>query len=301
MIQQQGSNPVNPLIRAPLGLLAGASYPFRALGLLLQTPKLWGYVLIPLLVNLIVCTALYLGLLFPSLHGIDVLVADLSTKFNILIAGLPTWLSYLSVLTSVLGWLLRTLLVGGLLLVIGFLLVQFGVILGAPWYGQLSEQLELLIIGKLPPADTSFLGIFGEIKRALGFELRKLQLLVSIGLPLLLLSFIPAVGSIVVGAGSIALGATLVCLDFLSAPLDRRRLDFRDKLELLRANFPASATFGLVCFGLVSIPLLNLLTIPLCLVAGTLFFCDRIWPSRFAEAETSEPKSPDSLRDLTQQ
>jgi len=296
MTQQEDSNLVNPLIRAPLGLLAGASYPFRAFGLLWQTPKLWGYVLIPLLVNLIVGTTLYLGLLFPSLHGIDALVADLSAKFNVLIAGLPAWLSYLSVLTSALGWLLRSLLVSGLLLIIGFLLVQFGVILGAPWYGQLSEQLELLIIGKLPPADTSFLGTFGEIKRAVGFELRKLQLLVSVGFPLLLLSFIPAVGSIAAGVGSIALGATLVCLDFLSAPLDRRRLDFRDKLELLRANFPASGTFGLVCFGLVSIPLLNLLTIPLCLVAGTLFFCDRIWLSRFADAERSRaPKPTNSL------
>ncbi|MDF0552837.1 EI24 domain-containing protein [Kamptonema sp. UHCC 0994] len=285
MAPQQGSNTANPLIRAPLGILAGASYPFRAFVLLLHTPKLWGYVLVPVLVNLIIGTALYLGLLFPSLEGIDVLVADLSTKFNTMIAGLPAWLSYLSVLTSVLGWLLRTLLVAGLLLIIGFLLVQFGVILGAPWYGQLSEQLELVRIGNLPPADTSLLGIFGEIKRAVGFELRKLQLLFSVGLPLLLLNFVPGIGSIVATIGGIALGATLVCLDFLSAPLDRRRLNFRDKLAVVKASLPASATFGLVCFGLVSIPLLNLLAIPLCLVAGTLFFCDRIWPSRFADVE----------------
>ncbi|WP_449419116.1 EI24 domain-containing protein [Phormidium nigroviride] len=296
MANQQGSNSTNALIRTPIGILAGASYPFRAFGFLLQTPKLWGYVLVPVLVNLIIGTALYLGLLFPSLQGIDALVADLSVKFNALIAGLPTWLSYLSVLTSVLGWLLRVLLVAGLLLVIGFLLVQFGVILGAPWYGQLSEQLELLRIGNLPPADTSLLGIFGEIKRAVGFELRKLQLLISVALPLLLLNFVPGIGSIAATIGGIALGATLVCLDFLSAPLDRRRLNFQDKLAVVRASLPGSATFGLVCFGLVSIPLLNLLAIPLCLVAGTLFFCDRIWPVRFADAErSSESKSTDSL------
>jgi len=39
--------------------------------------------------------------------------------------------------------------------------------------------------------------------------------------------------------------------------------------------------------GLVSIPLLNLLAIPLCMTAGTLFFCDRIWPARFAPEETN--------------
>ena len=97
MAHQQDSNSTQALIRTPIGILAGASYPFRALGFLLQTPKLWGYVLIPVLVNLIIGTALYLGLLFPSLQGIDALVAELSVKFNAMIAGLPAWLSYLSV------------------------------------------------------------------------------------------------------------------------------------------------------------------------------------------------------------
>jgi CysZ protein len=273
------------MIAKPFGLLAGASYPFRALGLLLQTPKLWVYVLIPVLVNLIVGTGLYLGLLFPSLAGIDNLVIDLSARFNALIANFPAWLSYLGFLTTALGWLLRSILVAGLLLIIGFLLVQFGVILGAPWYGKLSEQLELLSIGKLPPADTSLLGILGEIKRAVGFELRKLQFLLTFGLPLLLFNFVPGIGSIVATLGGVCLGATLVCLDFLSAPLDRRRLNFRDKLAVVRASLPASASFGLSCFFLVSVPLFNLLAIPLCLVAGTLFFCDRIWPSKFADSE----------------
>ncbi len=281
------------MITKPFGLLVGASYPFRALGLLLKTPKLWGYVLIPVLVNLVVGIGLYLGLLFPSLAGIDNLVIDLSARFNVLIANLPAWLSYLSFLTIVLGWFLRSFLVAGLLLIIGFLLVQFGVILGAPWYGKLSEQLELLRIGKLPPADPSLLGTLGEIKIAIGFELKKLQFLITFSLPLLLLNFIPGIGSIVATLGGICLGATLVCLDFLSgldflsAPLDRRRLNFRDKLAVVRASLPASASFGLSCFFLVSIPLLNLLVIPLCLVAGTLFFCDRIWPNKFADSENN--------------
>jgi CysZ protein len=41
---------------------------------------------------------------------------------------------------------------------------------------------------------------------------------------------------------------------------------------------PASASFGFVCLALVSVPLINLLAIPVCVAAGTLFFCDRIQP-----------------------
>ena len=129
--------------------------------------------------------------------------------------------------------------------------------------------------------------IWGDIQMAMGFELRKLQILLSIGIPLLLLNFVPGFGSILSSLGGVALGATIVCLDFLNAPLARRKLPFQEKFEIIRASLPASGSFGVVCLGLVSIPLLNLLAIPLCVTAGTLFFCDRIWPARFAPQETN--------------
>lgn len=291
MSKQLYSNPPNAIVSAPIGLIAGFTYPLRAFTLLWQTPKLWGYVLVPVAINLIIGIGLYLSLLFPSLSGIDILVANLSLRFNDLIANLPPWLSFLAVLTVGIGWLLRILLVAGLLLIIGFLLVQFGVILGSPWYGQLSQQLELLRNGQLPAEEQMNLSsIFQDIKRAIGFELRKIQILVSVGIPLLVLNFIPGIGSILGSLGGVALGATLVCLDFLDAPLERRRLPFQEKLEIIRGSLPASGSFGLVCFGLVSIPLLNLLAIPLCVTAGTLFFCDRIWPTRFASQEQNSDR-----------
>ena len=288
MSKQLNSNPAHAAITAPIKLLAGFTYPFRAFTLILQTPKLWSYVLVPVGLNFIIGIGLYLSLLFPSLAGIDVLVADLSVRFNAIIATFPAWLSFLGVLTVAFGWLLRLLLVSGLFLIIGFLLVQFGVVLGSPWYGKLSEQLELLRNGQLPAeAPMNLRSSFQDIQRAIAFELRKLQILLSIGIPLLLLNFIPGVGSILSSLGGVALGATIVCLDFLDAPLERRRRPFQEKLEIIWASLPASGSFGVVCLGLVSIPLLNLLAIPLCVTAGTLFFCDRIWPTRFAPQERS--------------
>ena len=234
MSKQIDSNPARAAITAPLGLLAGFTYPVRAFSLLWQTPKLWSYVLVPVVLNFIIGIGLYLSLLFPSLAGIDVLVVDLSVKFNDLIASLPAWLSFLGVLTIGFGWVLRVLLVSGLLLIIGFLLVQFGVILGSPWYGKLSEQLELLRNGQLPAeAPMNLASIFRDLQMAIGFEIRKLQLLFSIGIPLLLLNFLPGPGSILSSLGGVALGATIVCLDFLNAPLERRKLPFQDKFEII--------------------------------------------------------------------
>ncbi|MFM7441418.1 MAG: EI24 domain-containing protein, partial [Snowella sp.] len=103
-------------------------------------------------------------------------------------------------------------------------------------------------------------------------------LLVFIGLPLFLCNFLPGLGTLVATIGGLSLTAILTCLDFWDQPLERRRLRFRDKLGLIGKSFPSSAGFGYMCLFLISIPLLNLVTIPLCVAAGTLFVCDRLLP-----------------------
>ena len=72
-------------------------------------------------------------------------------------------------------------------------------------------------------------------------------------------------------------------------PLERRRLRFRDKLKIALGGLPATATFSLVSLFLVSIPFVNLLAVPICVAAGTLLFCDRIYPRRFADQEADTP------------
>jgi CysZ protein len=262
-------------VLAGFGLLAGATYPLRSLAVFRRTPRLWGYVAIPMLVNFVVGVALYGGLLFFGWDSVEGLITNLSNWLETLIAQLPAWLGLLKYLIIGIGFLLHFLLVVGLLLIIGFVLVQFGVLLGAPWYGQLSEQLEEIRTGQLHTVE---LGIVRDISRALLFELKKLVLIVGVGFPLLLLNLTPGIGTLAASVGGITLAATIVCLDFLDAPLERRRLPFREKLRIVFGSFPASASFSLVCLGLVSVPLLNLLTIPLCVASGTLFFCDRIYP-----------------------
>ncbi len=257
------------------GLVAGATYPFRALAVFRRTPNLWSYVTIPILVNFVVGIALYMGLLFFGWDSISDLTIYLSNWFNSLIANLPAWLGVLKYLIIGVGFLLQLLLVVVLLLMVGFLLVQFGVLLGAPWYGKLSEQLEEVRTGQLQVVEV---GIVRDISRALLFELKKLVLAVGVGLLLLMLNLVPGIGTLAAAVGGITLAALIVCLDFLDAPLERRRLHFRDKIGLVLGCLPASASFSFVCLGLVSIPLLNLLTIPLCVASGTLFFCDRIYP-----------------------
>ena len=281
MTEQQTPKPISTQKRSPVGFgpIAGATYPFRALMLLIKTPKLLQYVAIPIFVNVVTGILLYVGLLFPGLNAIDALVQSLSGWIEGLIANLPAWLGALTILAVAIGWLLRFVLVAGLLILIGFLVVQIGGILGAPWYGQLSEQIEKQRTGQLPPMSQGVGALIRDIWRAILFEVKKLVFAGAIGIVLFLLNFfIPIAGTVVATIIGVAVAATIVCLDFLDGPLERRRLSFRKKLGIVFGNLPASGSFALVCLFLISVPVINLLVIPICVASGSLFFCDRIWP-----------------------
>lgn len=240
--------------------LEGAAAPFHALGYLQKNPRLWQYVVIPIVVNLVVATVVYLGLFGAGWVGIDRMVAD--TRLG-----------------GVIEVLLRVVLGLLLLFAAGFCVVRFGVVLGSPWYGTLSEQIEQGVMGAAPPAQPlTAAGIARDIWRALGFELKKLGLSLAVGLVLLLLNLIPVAGQAINLVGAVLLGAFITCLDFFDGPLERRRLRFRTKMGVIRQHMPASLGFGLVGFGLVAIPFVNLLLIPLCVAAGTLFLCEQRGP-----------------------
>lgn len=260
------------LILGGFGTLDGATYPLKALITFIKNPSLLKYIAIPILVNIVVAIALYSGLLYFGWQIVDGVEADVSVWFNQIVADLPRWLEFLTYIAIGLIAILRLLLIVILLIATGFLLTQFGVLLGAPWYGQLSEQLEKHRTGKVKIIE---LNIVSDLGRAILYELKKLVLIALVGIVLLIINLFPGAGTVVSSIGSFILTTTIVCLDFLDSCLERRRLSFRQKLGVVFKSLPASGSFGLVCLGLISIPLLNLITIPLCVASGTLFICDR--------------------------
>lgn len=258
------------------GLVLGFTYPLRTLRLFLREKSLLPFVLIPLVINTVLGITLYtLGVRW-GLRLVDAWVLRLTTWLD------PAWLD---TTVQILAPVVQGILILLLFIVLGFVLLQFGSILGSPFYGQMSEKIELMRSGQLEKPESLGAGaIFIDIWRAVLFELKKLLLLACIGLPLLLCNFIPGVGTLIATSGGIVLASLLVCLDMFDAPLERRRLKFRQKLSIVWRGLPASGSFALACFFLVSIPLMNLFAIPVCVASGTLFFCDRILQPRPDEA-----------------
>ncbi|BFM40713.1 EI24 domain-containing protein [Synechocystis sp. LKSZ1] len=257
------------------GFLSGASYPLKALRLLRQQPQFWSYIAIPLLLNIALGLFLYWQFLGLSQEGSEWLGIYLQRGWQTWASQLPDFLQGLGLILRALVALIQWTLYFFGLLATGFILAQVGVLLGSPWYGRLSEQLEILCLGQLTVQE---IGLGRELWRALAFEFKKLVLILGIGGLSLGLNFAPGLGTLLASGLGISLTATLTCLDCFDPPLERRRLCFRHKLGLVARNLPASAGFGLVCLFLISIPLVNLVTLPLCVSAGTLFCCERIIP-----------------------
>jgi CysZ protein len=225
-----------------------------------------------MLLNFVIAIFLYTGLLLFGWQIVEQVQVDLSGWLEQAIVNLPEWLNIIEYILVGIIFIIKFLLVLILLIATGFVLMQFGVLIGAPWYGQLSEKLEIIRTGKLEIIEVN---IFRDLGRAILFELKKIVLIALVGIPLLILNLFPGIGTLLSTIGSVALTCLIVCLDFFDATLERRRLRFRQKLKVVGRTLPASASFGLVCLGLISIPLLNLFTIPLCVASGTLFICDR--------------------------
>lgn len=263
------------MLQAITAPFAAASYPLRALRLFLTHPPLRQYLVMPMVVNGVVGAGLYWGLLIPGWEQIERLLDQLILTWSHWVASLPAWLGFLTALALVVTGVAKVIFVVGLLLTVGFLLVQFGTLLGAPWYGKLSEQLEKLRTGQVEAIEV---GIVRDLGRAIAFELKKLTIGLPLGLICFILHFLPGVGSLVATGLGLSGAVLLLCLDFLDSPLERRRLQFRQKLRLVLRHAPLTVPFGLVCFLLVSLPFVNLLTVPLCISGGTLLYCDRIRP-----------------------
>lgn len=252
-------------------IINGFLYHFFTLKILLDNPNLRKYLIIPVIINILVGIVTYICLLNPSLKIFDKLTNQLIINSDKIIDKLPEWLNFIIGIIIFLTFIFKVILAIILLIIIGLIISQFGFLLGIPWYGKLSEKIEILKTGTLELIE---INIFQEISRAILFEIKKLILIILFSIPLFFINLIPSIGNFISLIGGIALTITIICLDFCDATLERKRLTFRQKLQFIWGNFPQTVGFGLTSLALISIPLLNLIVIPLCVCAGTILVCE---------------------------
>lgn len=230
----------------------GAGYVLTGLRWL---PKagLRGFVAIPLLIN----TLLFGG-------GIWLGASQLERLDRAVQGWLPDWLAWLH-------WLLWLLFALTVLVVIFYAFSLVANAIAAPFNGLLAERVEKMVHpdGRAlpPPAESSWRDLlFSPLA-----ELRKLLYFIGWAIPVVVVSFVPAVN---VAAPVLWVVSTswMLALEYADYPLGNRGVNLQAQRQLLRQHWLLALGFGGMTLLLTLIPVLNFLAMPAAVVGATLMW-----------------------------
>lgn len=259
------NGPVHPLVAdlralhdapAPLRFAQALVLPVRAAVFLAGQRRLWPFVVLPALVNLVLFgLALFLALRYVGVvvEGVwDRPVVDVFYEW--LLLGLWYVLYALLVALSVVIAFVVVLLLGG--------------IVASPFNDALSERVERILTGRreVPQAGDTFVG---GVFKSMGSAAVITGLYLVLFLPVLLLHLVPGGGTLaatVLGAG---LSAFFLALEYTDTTLVRYGFGVRQKIRLMRTHLALAGGFGLGASLLLWVPVLNVFCIPVAVVAGT--------------------------------
>jgi uncharacterized protein involved in cysteine biosynthesis len=264
-----GSGPVGPGHRpkgAPGEIGAGFGLPFEALGVLRRERSLWSLSLVPLGFSLIAISLGVVGIISYAGELYDLIVSALP------VLEVQAWYQWLWMgPLQLLFWLLGGLgfvMTAGLVLIFAMMLAS---VAAAPFLDALSLRVERLVTGHVVESGESGVGgLARDIRRSLAGEIQRMLFFLSIWVVLFGVGFVVPGAHLITGPLLLALTIGLLPLEYSGYTLDRRQVVFRDRRSWLRAHWPRMAGFGSAAFLACFVPGMNLVMMPVLVVAGTL-------------------------------
>lgn len=224
----------------------------RGFAFLNAHPRLWGWVIAPAMVSLIVLLALVIAVS----RLLTQVVASLT-------AHLPSWLD------GAASWGLSIIV--GIALAVGamFVFVTLAGLIAGPFCELLSEAVEVQLTGREGPP-FSLARFLSDAATGIGHALRRLVGSIFGAIFLFALSFVPVVGTIAAVVIGSWFAARAAAYDSYDAVLARRALAYRDKLAFLHTHRSRTLGLGAAVAGLLLVPGVNLVALGVGAVAATL-------------------------------
>jgi CysZ protein len=232
--------------------LAGAAYFVRGMRLIFA-PGIRAYVVVPLLVNVLLFSALiYFG----------------AAQFRELLDWLlPDWLDWLA-------WLLLPLFVVATLIIVFFTFSLVGNLVAAPFNGLLAEAVECHITG-VPIPGGGWKKMMLDLGRTLLSELRKLAYIALRGIPVLILFLIPGL-NLAAPFVWLLFGAWMLAISYVDYPMGNHGLSFPEQRRQLGQRRYLALGFGGAAMCALAIPLVNFLVIPAAVAGATILWVERL-------------------------
>lgn len=171
-------------------------------------------------------------------------------------------------------WVVRGILHAflGLIFFTGVVIVMLLIsqIINSPFYDLLSEAVEKRVTGVGLDQPFSLKRISKEACKTIVIEIKKVTFFVIVSLLLLLLHFIPVIGSILYAILANLFAAWDFGFNFVAYAMGRKLIPFGNQLALAKAHRARMIGFG----APLMIPFLNILLAPIFVVGGTLMYLE---------------------------
>jgi CysZ protein len=224
---------------------------FRLLG----APGLKRFVFFPLLINIVLFSALF----YTLFHYFSQLIAWMDHS-------IPSWLHFLN-------WIIWPFFLLACFFVFAYTFIIIASIVSAPFNCFLAEKVELIQTGKNPNENLRLKETPKELARVMLREWHKVLYYIPRILVLLLLFLIPGI-NIIAGVLWFVFGCWAMAIQYLDYPMDNHKISFVKMRQQMRQRLAQSLSFGCAIVLVLMIPILNFFVIPAAVIGATLMWLD---------------------------
>lgn len=231
----------------------GLAAPFRAVRLLATQRQLRRLAMMPLAVNIVI-----------FLVGVPLAVWGTISLVGGLVHGSGFWGDLMRGVAQVLAAV-------AVIFASFFLFVIIGNIVAAPFNSKLSAAVEAHLTGVSPSGNTT---VLTDATRSVTTALGRLVMFLLLYPPIFLTQFIPIVGVLLQPLLAALYAAFMLSIDFSDFAFERHIDRFGRKVGFVWRRKPLYLGFGLVAVAMAIVPIINLLLLPVGVVAATILYIE---------------------------
>lgn len=238
--------------------LDGFTAPLHALNFLRWHVALLRYTIFPVLINIIIFA-----------FGLWFIISRVTQWTGDFIPDTNGWWKALLIIINI---IIIAMIVGAALL----MFAGTARIIAAPFNEQLSKATEEILTKTKEQEEKLTLKLITEDAwRTIKEEIIKLAFFVVVEGLLLPLNLIPAAGSILYAIVATPITWLFASFDTIDIPLARRKIPMKQRRKFMTQHKALFLGYGLATSLLIAIPILNLLFMPVIIIAGTMLFIQR--------------------------
>lgn len=242
----------------------GLRYPFEGLAFI-RRHRLWGMAVVPIIVNVVLFIILLTVTIWIAVPWLDRLEAWMTPN--------ATSSELFRGIMSVVSWIIWVAAVLLVIIVDSILLLLLGQAVASPFLDLLSEKVEVIVLGT-EPEPTTVARTIRSVVVACADVIWSLTFWLLVNLPILLINFVPVIGTAVAAILSFCFTALLLTQEFAGLTMARQLVSYPGRFRVVWRNRWLSLGFGSTAMLMVMVPVINLVLLPLAAVGGTLLYCD---------------------------